>query len=118
MKIMTSQTINATIERVNLKCGGGHFIFSIDIRYEESTVQQTIPYIFGRRDNNTNRFIGSEFAIPLMCEIMKVVGVEDWNELTGQLIRIEYSHKEIYSIGNILKDDWIKFNTFLNNYIE
>ncbi len=45
-----------------------------------------------------------------VSEILKVVGVEKWEDLKGEYIRVGYKEKEghgrIHKIGNLLKDEW------------
>ena len=45
---------------------------------------------------------GTEF----ISRILKVVGVEKWEQLPGKHIRVKAEHNKIHAIGNILKDDW------------
>ena len=55
--------------------------------------------VFGTYDL---RFFGME----ALERILKTVGVDTWDELEGQFIRIDGSHRKIEGIGNIVDDRW------------
>lgn len=53
-----------------------------------------------------------------IIELMKVVGVESWEDLKGRFIRVK-SHgwgSDIISIGNILRDEWFSFDEYFKGY--
>ena len=41
-----------------------------------------------------------------IAEILKIVGVEKWEDLKGQHIRVRSEHGKVHSIGNLLEDRW------------
>lgn len=59
---------------------------------------------------------GWDKAIPMLAEIMRVVGVENWEDLKGKLIRVELRTwgDKTTKIGNILKDEWFDLNDWIN----
>lgn len=59
---------------------------------------------------------GYPYTAEVIMEIMKVVGVRKWEDLTDKLIRIRVSGTgcgaKIEAIGNILENNWFNFETF------
>lgn len=51
----------------------------------------------------------------LIPRILDVVGVETWEQLAGQYIRVEDNGigKSISKIGNLIEDNWLDFDRFL-----
>jgi hypothetical protein len=41
-----------------------------------------------------------------MAKVLKVVGVQKWEDLRGEHIRVESDHSKVYRIGNLLEDKW------------
>lgn len=41
-----------------------------------------------------------------LWRVLEVVGVEDWENLTGKTIRVKAEHSKIHAIGHIIKDEW------------
>lgn len=39
-------------------------------------------------------------------QILKVVGVEKWEDLKGKYIRVESDFGKVYRIGNLMEDSW------------
>jgi len=63
-------------------------------------------------DEKTNKRVGYKRGIQLIMEILKVVGVNTWEELKGKHIRVKADMGRVYEIGNFLKDDWLNFEEF------
>lgn len=38
--------------------------------------------------------------------ILKIVGVDSWDQLVGKYIKVESSFSKVKRIGNLLKDEW------------
>lgn len=53
-----------------------------------------------------------------MMKIMDTVGVETWEDLKGQYIRVktEGYWSPVHIIGNLLKDKWFDFEEFFSTY--
>lgn len=51
----------------------------------------------------------------LIPRILDVVGVETWEQLAGQYIRVEDNGigESISKIGNLIEDNWLDFDRFL-----
>ena len=42
----------------------------------------------------------------MIKRVLKIVGVDKWEDLKGKFIRIDSEHFKINGIGNLLKDEW------------
>lgn len=53
-------------------------------------------------------------GLEAMMHIMDVVGVDTWEKLKGQLVRVKTGDwgDSVKVIGNIMKDDWFDINAF------
>jgi len=47
-----------------------------------------------------------------IIELMKTVGVESWEALKGQYVRVEIEGNRVVKIGNVLSDQWYSFETY------
>ena len=65
-----------------------------------------------RKNNEFIKRIGSAAGMSLIMEVLKVVGVENWEDLSGTHIRVRAEHSKVYAIGHIMKDDWLDFMEF------
>ena len=57
---------------------------------------------------------GTAYGMNLIMKTLKAVGVEKWEDLKGQYVRV-YSGgpgSHIYKFGNIMEDDWLDFSTY------
>lgn len=63
---------------------------------------------------DTKRIITKKGA-ELIPRILDVVGVETWEQLAGQYIRVEDNGigESISKIGNLIEDNWLDFDRFL-----
>ena len=63
-------------------------------------------------DFTDHQFVGGYGAI---IELMKAVGVDSWEMLKGQYVRVEFSNYldgKILRIGHITKDQWFSFDDY------
>ena len=56
---------------------------------------------------------GTAYGTQFIIEILKVVGVEKWEDLKDKYIRVDHDYAKIYRIGNITKDIWFNPDTLL-----
>jgi len=56
------------------------------------------------------------FGIAIIREILRVVGVEKWEELKGKHVRVKSSWDEVIAIGNIIEDNWLNFEEFAQKF--
>ena len=101
---MNIETRNAIIENTRLGFEY-HDIFTFSLFISYGDVSQTAGgYVLS--NNRDNKDISSK----LITKILKVVGVNSWEELKGKYIRIKADYQKIYEIGNIIEDKWLNFN--------
>ena len=67
-----------------------------------------------RPDEKKRKRIGTAYGMDVIMQILQVVGVDTWEELKGKYIRIKDCHLDdrVSSIGNLMKEEWIYFDTF------
>lgn len=57
-------------------------------------------------DEIKGRRIGVGFGVDFITSVLRVVGVDRWEKLPGQHVRVDMSGGRITRIGHIIKDDW------------
>ena len=55
---------------------------------------------------NFNNSEESRWGAEYIERILKTVGVQTWEELSGKYIRVDSKYNKVYGIGNLLKDEW------------
>ena len=92
------EIINAKIESTFLGFEDhGLFTFYLNLAYGGSGGQSAGGY-----------FIVGKFY-SLIPKILKIVGVEKWEDLPGKHIRVRAEHGKVHEIGNVLEDKWLNF---------
>ena len=65
--------------------------------------------------DETGRFIcrqGTAFGMRMIARILKVVGVQAWEDLPGKYVRVRHDLGKVHAIGNLLVDEWLDFAAF------
>jgi len=111
-----SEIKNAVIESTMLGVEDrGIFSFSLTLNYGGSG-QGAGGYVLDKPIKDKNgTFIKREatsLAGKLIMKILDVVGVEKWEDLKGQHIKVRASWDSVYAIGNFLEDKWLDFEEF------
>ncbi|HFI2431994.1 TPA: hypothetical protein ACGO1Y_001272 [Streptococcus suis] len=72
-------------------------------------------YCLDKYEKNKRKRVAYHQSFELIDRILEVVGVSTWEDLPGKHIRIESDGlgSRVTKIGNIIKDDWLDFDTFL-----
>ena len=61
--------------------------------------------------------IGTTPGLTAIMELLKTLEVEDWEQLKGKFVRVEFSKdNDIIRIGHLIKDKWFSFKNFFENY--
>ena len=71
-------------------------------------------YALDHRDRETRKLIGHGSGLVAIRRILEVVGVSNWEDLKGKLVRVR--HDGIGSkpiIGHILEDRWFDLGKFM-----
>ncbi len=45
-------------------------------------------------------------SVDQIIELLKIVGVEKWEDLKGKHVRVKSQHGNILALGHFLKDHW------------
>lgn len=66
-------------------------------------------------DKNLKKRVPIAGGLECLAEIMRVVDVNDWEDLRGKYIRVvdEGTTRRTRIIGNILKEEWVDIDSFL-----
>lgn len=57
-------------------------------------------------DSTLGRRVGWKYGMEFIVQILKIVDVSKWEDLSGKHIRVQYSANRIHAIGNILENKW------------
>lgn len=108
--VISMKIVNALIRKTYLGRTHGNLTFLITLDY--GVAQQAFGgYGLGCIDNDgTDNYI----SFKILDEILSVVGVNSWEELVGQYVRVKKDPKmsTIREIGNIMKDKWFNIDKF------
>lgn len=111
---------NAKISKTMLgKEGHGIFTFFIFLDFDNGCSCGVGGYSLDEYDQDLGIRICKEKSMELISQILAVVGVDCWEELTGKYIRFEDEGfgKTIKKIGNIIDDKWIDFDEFFSKKV-
>lgn len=87
----------------------GIMTFFLHLEYNSSG-QGFGGYVLGWKKEDTG------FGIAVIRQVLKVVGVEKWEDLPGKHIRSEHVHYEVRRIGNFIKDEWLDVKALAKEY--
>lgn len=63
-------------------------------------------FVLDSWDEEESRRVGIAYGMESIRQILKVVGVEKWEQLRGQRIRVEMDGSRVHRIGHFLEDKW------------
>lgn len=71
-------------------------------------------YVIGKGYLGSDSFEGCASGIEAIMRIMDTVGVEKWEDLKGQYVRVKSEGwgSTIHTIGNVLEDKWFDVDMF------
>lgn len=74
-------------------------------------------YAIGHGYLGADNFDACGDGLEAMMRIMNVVGVERWEDLKGQYVRVKSNGlgSTIHNIGNVLKDEWFDLKKFFED---
>ena len=106
------ETLNAQIIGTRLGLHGDILTFNIDLDIQGGFGCSLGGYAMAmfKGDNIEER----PKSTSMIMRILDVVGVDSWEELKGQYVRVNAKHLDdkVTAIGNIMNDEWIDFDTF------
>ncbi len=65
-------------------------------------------------DKVTKKRVCSHLGMQSVCEILDTVGVDNWEGLRGQYVRVEFSCGAVTRIGHLIKDRWFSLKEFFS----
>lgn len=108
-------TVNARITDTFLGIEDhGIFTFSISVELAGGSYCSIGNYCLSYTKDNKMHFDARNSEA--ICKILDVVGVDSWEKLKGEYIRVEVNGwgSEIYTIGNLMKDEWFNLKEFFS----
>lgn len=77
-------------------------------------------YCLDHWDEKQKKRICGKATLDPIDQILKVVGVDTWEELKGQYVRVvlEDLNGPVKAIGNLLEDKWFDFKEYFKNMEE
>ena len=71
-------------------------------------------YCLDKYDEQKKKRVAFHKSFEMIDRILEVVGVNSWEELKDSYIRVESNGLgyRVTKIGNLIKDDWLDFDTF------
>lgn len=108
---------NAIIESTMLgREDHGILTFFLYIRFDKGMCCGVGGHCLDQYDQKSDSRIYSAKSMEVISKILDVVGVKNWEDLSGQYIRIEDpgAFHRIKKIGNIMEDKWLDFEEFFS----
>lgn len=109
------ETLNAQIKATKLGfIANGICSFSLILDIQGGGGVAVGGWALDGPDNKKEKRIGSAYGMSVIMRILKVVGVNTWEELKGKYIRIKDCSigDRCTAIGNLMKEEWVDFDTF------
>jgi len=107
---------NATIKSTFLGLGRGIMTFFLHLEWERSG-QGFGGYALDRTDSATGSKVAINYSMPLIREVLSVVGADSWEAVAGKLVRVEFDSNRVIRIGNIMENRWLSLEEFTAPYI-
>ena len=111
------ETLNAQIKATKLGFVGNDILtFDLILDIQDGGGVCVGGYALSQYDKTKQKIVGTAQGTSVIMRILEVVGVDTWEELKGKYIRIKDCHigDRVSAIGNLMKDEWVDFDTFGN----
>lgn len=110
MEIYNAQIINTQLGRE----AHGIFTFMIFVKFSGSSCGIG-GYSLDMSDRQNKRIFSAK-GLEAVSNILDVVGVDNWEDLTGKYIRVKSNGwgKTIDEIGNLMEDKWFNLREFFS----
>lgn len=104
---MSEKTIrNAQVESTRLG-PQDHGIFTATLQLDYGDRGQSFgAYSLDRYNPDTKEREGTAFGMEFIRRVMKVLEVENWEDVKGKLLRADCEYGKVHGIGHITKDKW------------
>ena len=116
-----TQTLNAQIKSTRLGyCDHSIFTFGLTLDLQNGGGVTVGGYAMDEYVESEKERVGTAYGMNIIKRILEVVGVRNWEELQGKYIRVECGGigSRVTKIGNLMKDEWVDFDTFGKEFIK
>lgn len=101
-----TEIVNAVIRNISLGYED-HGIFTAYLHLDhEKGIQSFGGYFLDTYDEELKMRLGKAWGLQFIIQVMKVIGVDKWEDLQGKHIRADLEHTKIHGIGHIIEDRW------------
>lgn len=83
----------------------GILTFNLELNYCSSSFQGFGSYALDEYDQDKKERVATAYGLECIIEILRVVGVDSWEKLSGKHVRAEVKDGLVYAISHILEDD-------------
>lgn len=94
----------------------GVFTFTISLEYGRGGYQAFGNYFLSRYDESKKQIVGTAYGCTAIIRLLKVIGVESWEELKGKPCRARGDFSHIEAIGNYIEDEWLDMSKLAAAY--
>jgi len=102
------EILNARIIKTHLGYEDhGMLTFVLELKFEGYHCGFGTYCLLGKSGNNLEDMKQNSFGMHLLKGVLNVVGVTNWEDLTGKYIRVETDGTTIQKIGHIVEDKWL-----------
>jgi hypothetical protein len=109
---------NAVISSTNLGfLSHGIFQFYVNLNYGSSG-QGFGGYGLDDYNKATDKRHGTAFGCEAIIQVLKTVGVNQWEELVGKSVRVVTTRNKIKRIGHYLDDKWLDLEELSKEFYE
>ena len=108
------ETLNAQIEKTLISLTGGVLTIHLVLKIQDKGGVSIGCFGIDTHDNTKDINVDLAHCTSVIMRILEVVGVNSWENLKGQYIRIKNCclGDRVTAIGNLMKDEWVDFETF------
>ena len=97
---------NVLIERTMLG-HEDHGIFTCSLQTISGAIGQSFGgYALDSWSEEKKARIGTAYGVQFLINVLRVCGVEKWEDIKGKHIRVDADHGRVFRIGHITEDIW------------
>lgn len=112
---MDGKIVNAQITGVSLGYEDhGILTFRLGLEFANGGCCLYGGYALDSYDKEKRKRVAGAKSMECLTEIMRVVGVRNWEDLNGKYIRVVDNGRSscVDTIGNLMKDEWFNISKF------
>jgi hypothetical protein len=74
-------------------------------------------YSLDTYDDTVKRRVGTAYGMEWIIRLLRAVGVDNWEDLVGQNVRVDGDYTKIKRIGHIIEENWFDPDE-IKDYVE